>query len=237
MYADDNPSAPPKVSSQVLEFSQLVPVGQINTPSGTLPLGSFGSPIGSDPLSVGTVEVTQDRQVAIQVQGARANVSYAVAFCRFGFPVNLGCLALGQLTTDKVGDGTALLTFPSLGAPDVWNGAYVLTRNTGVVTAEFISGINFPPAPPSLSSGVQLQLTGQIQSISASAGSFRLAGLPLDISVSPSTKFESGTRDLGDLKIGDNVVVTGFTQSNGSIFATDVKLNRPPNNQGNDTQE
>src|SRR6516164_6179638 len=99
MYADDNPSAPPKVSSQVLEFSQLVPVGQINTPSGSLPLGSFGSPIGSDPLSVGTVEVTQDHQVAIQVQGATANVSYAVAFCRFGFPVSLGCLALGQLTT------------------------------------------------------------------------------------------------------------------------------------------
>ena len=80
MYADENPPAPPKVSSQLLEFSQLVRVGQGNTPAGNAQLGFFGSPIGSDPLSVGTVEITWDRQVTVQLQGATANVSYAVAF-------------------------------------------------------------------------------------------------------------------------------------------------------------
>ena len=237
MYADDNLSAPPKVSSQVLEFSQLVRVGQGNTPLGNPQLGFFGSPLGSDPLSVGTVEVTRDRQVTVQLQGATANVSYAVAFCRFGFSVTPGCLTLGQLTTNNAGDGTVALTFPTAGASDIWNGSFVLTRNTGVVTAEFISGINFPPSPPSPSTGVQLRLTGQIQSISAGTSSFRLAGLPLDISVGPSTKFESGIHDLGDLKIGDSVDVAGFTLSNSSIFAVDVKLNRPPNNHGDDTQK
>jgi hypothetical protein len=178
LHAADDPPAPPKVPSQVLAFSELVRVAQVNTPSGNLQLGFFASPAGSDPLSVGTVEVTRDRQVAVDLQGATANASYAVAFCRFGFAINAGCVALGQLPTNAGGDGTATLTFPSAGSgSDIWNGAFVLTRNTGTVMAEFISGFNFPPAPPSPATGVQLEITGQILSISAAGGTLRLAGL------------------------------------------------------------
>jgi hypothetical protein len=232
LHAADDPPAPPKVPSQVLAFSELVRAGQVNTPSGNPQLGLFGSPVGSDPLSLGSVEVTRDRRVAIDLQGATANASYAVAFCRFGFAIGAGCVALGQVATNAGGDGTATLTFPSAGSgSDIWNGVFVLTRNAGTVMAEFVSGFNFPPAPPSPATGVQLEITGQIQSISAAAGTLRLAGLPIDISVGPSTKFEGGgIHDLGDLKVGDNVDVDGFTTTNGSIFAVKVKFNRPPNN-------
>jgi hypothetical protein len=109
LHAADDPHAPPKVLSQVLAFSELVRVAQVNTPSGTPQHGSFASPGGSEPLSVGTVQVTRDRQVAVDLQGATANASYAVAFCRFGFAINAGCVALGQLPTNAGGDGTATL--------------------------------------------------------------------------------------------------------------------------------
>ena len=86
--------------------------------------------------------------------------------------------------------------------------------------------------------GGKLEITGQILSISVAAGTLRLAGLPLDISVGPSTKFEGGgIHDLGDLKVGDNVDVDGFTATNGSIFAVKVKFNRPPNNHERDDHD
>ena len=49
LHASDNPPASPKVPTQVLAFSQLVRVAQMNRPSGNPPLGFFGSPGGSDP--------------------------------------------------------------------------------------------------------------------------------------------------------------------------------------------
>ena len=219
------PPEPPAVPGQVLSFAQLLRVGTVNTPSGNPLLGSFGSATGSDPLSDGSVEVLQDRQISVQVQGAAASATYNVAFCLFGFPVTLGCTGLGQLNTDKNGDATAAFTFPPPAtSTDNWNGSFVLSRNIGGSTAEFISGFSFPPTPPATTNGVQLQLTGTIQTINNGNGSFALIGLGINIFTGDSTKFQGpGVHDLGDLSAGDGVQVTGFTQSNGTIFATTVK--------------
>ncbi len=229
IYADPPTPTLPSLPAQVLSNSQLVRVAEVNTPSGSTPLGFFGTPIGSDPLSAGTLALTQDRQVTVQLQGAAASAAYTVMFCRFGFPMTGGCQGVGQLNTDGNGNVTASVTFPSgAGGTDTWNGSFVLTRNLGTVTAEFITGFTFPPTPPSPSSGVVLQLTGEIQSINTGNSSFRLAGLAIDIFANNSTKFQGGVHNPGDLTIGDTVQVTGFTQSDGTIFATIVKLTPAP---------
>jgi len=230
--ANPLPAIPP-IPNQNLFISQLVRVSDTNNPQGNPILGVFSAPVGSDPLSNGQVAVAGNRQVTFQVRGATPSGVYNPQFCRFGFPIANGCVSLGQFTTDANGDADAPLAFPA-GTPDTWTGQFVLLRNTGVLTAEFISGFTFPPAPPAASAGVQLQLMGQIQSLNTSNPSFRLAGLPIDIFTGQSTKFQGGgIHNFADLKVGDVVQVTGFTRPDSTIFATDVR-STPGSNSGGD---
>ena len=225
-YAQGPLPAIPAIPGQGLFISQLVRVSDSNTPSGNPLLGFFGNVTGIDPLSEGQVSVGRNRQTTFQLRGAASASTYSSFFCRFGFQFALGCITVGQFTTDGRGDADATLAFPGgVAGPDHWAGAFVLLRNTGALTVEFLSGFSFPPTPPTPSKGVELQLTGQIQSTNPANVSFRLAGLPIDIVTGETTKFQGGgIHVFTDLKLANVVQVSGFTQPDGTIFATDVQF-------------
>ena len=95
-----------------------------------------GFSLGSDTLSEGSVRVEPGHNEA-QVEGAPANVTYSITFCRFGTGAS-GCTAAGSLATNNDGEGHASLTFvPS--APVA--GVFVLSRSvSGASVAEFVTG-------------------------------------------------------------------------------------------------
>lgn len=221
--------AVPSVSSDVRFSSQLERVADVNSPFGNALIGFFSNATGVDPLADGQVTIGRNRQVRFQLDAAIANASYTAMFCRFGFAINPGCISIGQVPTNGQGDADVTLTFPASGVvADTWVGSFVLLRNIGAMVAEFVSGFDFPPTPPPPSKGVEVQLTGQILSFNSSNQSFRLVGLPIDILTDDgSTKFTgSNVHNVSDLKVGDRLQVTGFTQSDFTIFATQIRVSR-----------
>ncbi len=100
-------------------------------------LGSSFGTNGDDPLAAGRIEVERDRQVEVKVNGAVANATYAVKFCRFGVAPS-GCVSVGSFSTDAQGNGAAELNFPLMGT---FNGIFIVTRNvSGQDRNEFVTG-------------------------------------------------------------------------------------------------
>jgi len=192
--------------------AELLRVAELGSPQ---PLGAMFTLNGTDPLRGGSVAVNRQREVEVQVQGAVASATYVSYFCPFGFPAG-SCLGLGSFTTNAGGNGSG--RFPVPASPQTWAGVFVLTRNTA---NQFVSGFRTPPAAPQ-QAGVEVELRGRIGIVSPLLSSFQLERFPVNIFVGASTRFQRIT-GLGELRIGDEVVVTGFTQGDGSILATRVR--------------
>ncbi len=217
------------VSTQISFSSQLERVMDVNSPFGNALIGYFSGAVGTDSLADGQVTLGRNRQVRFQLDAAATSVSYTAMFCRFGFAANPGCVTIGQVPTNSQGDADVTLDFPPSGiVSDTWAGSFVLMRNVGSMVAQFVSGFDFPPTPPPTSKGVEVQLTGQIMSFNSSNQSFRLVGLPIDIFTDgDTTRFTGGgVHNVSDLKVGNNVQITGFSQVDFTIFATQVRVIR-----------
>src|SRR5262245_45206764 len=64
-----------------------------------------------------------------------------------------------------------------------------------------------------------------VQTVSAGGRTLTLSGLPLAIFVDAFTRFDGGRIDsLNDLQAGFEIEVTGFTRTDGAIYATRVHL-------------
>lgn len=126
---------------QEAEFEEsLQSVGAVNGG-----LGSGFGPMGNDPLMSGRVEAKGkdeggdnggEGSVEVTVNGAAANATYMLGFCRFGVVVR-GCFSLGSFATDMQGNATAELAFPQAGTFD---GVFVVTRDVnGQAQNEFVT--------------------------------------------------------------------------------------------------
>ena len=99
--------------------------------------------IGSDPLTDGSLTVTQpDAMARPSVTGASPNTPYTVSYCN---PVGTSCTPLGTLTTDGSGNGSAALSIqPVVKSGDVNSGQFKLSRNGASGPVEFVSGFIVP---------------------------------------------------------------------------------------------
>jgi len=208
---DENQSRGNGPADRVFE-AELLPVAELGSAQ---PLGSMFTVNGNDPLGGGSVAVNRQREVEVQVQGAMASATYAAFFCPFGFPAS-SCVGLGAFNTAAGGNWSG--RFPVPAAQQTWAGVFVLTRNTA---NQFVSGFRTPPAAQQ-QAGVEVELRGRIGTVSTLHSSFQLERFPVNILVGASTRFQ-GSTGLGELRIGDEVVVMGFTQTDGSILATRVR--------------
>jgi len=192
--------------------AELLRVAELGSP---LPLGAMFTLNGTDPLRGGSVAVSRQREVEVQVQGAVASATYAVFLCPFGFPAS-SCSSLGSFTTNAGGNWSG--RFPIPASPQTWAGVLVLTRDTA---NQFVSGFRTPPLAPQ-QAGVEVELRGEVGTVNILNSSFQLQRFPVNIFVGAATRFQRIT-GLGELRIGDEVIVTGFTQGDGSILATRVR--------------
>ena len=192
--------------------AELLQVAELGSP---LPLGAMFSLNGTDPLGGGSVAVHRQREVEVQVQGAVASATYSAFFCPFGFSAS-SCVSIGLFTTNAGGNWSG--RFPVPASQQTWAGVFVLTRNTA---NQFVSGFRTPPAAQQ-QAGAEAELRGRIGIVSPLLSSFQLERFPVNILVGASTRFQ-GSTGLGDLRTGDEVVVTGITQGDGSILATRVR--------------
>lgn len=179
----------------------------------SFPLGSNGG----DPLSKGDVEVSENRQVEVEVSGAAPFALYTVLFCHFVNPSPSNCITLGTLSTNSEGEGEAELTFPAI--PTTLAGSFLLTRGGA---NQFITGFQFPPAAAA-EGGVEVELKGRIASLSLRTNSFQLHGLPWVIVVDTSTRFENVSGFSG-LLVGQEVEVKGVGLPDGSILALKIEV-------------
>lgn len=206
--AEDRGNAPADRVFEV-ELLRMAELGSVP------PLGTMFNQNGNDPLMDGSVAVNRQREVEVQVQGASASGTYLTLFCPFGFPPNY-CSTIGSFTTNAGGNWSG--RFPVPASQQTWTGVFLLTRNT---LNEFVSGFRTPPAAQQ-QTDVEVELRGRIGTVNTLSRSFQLQRFPLNILVGTSTRFQ-GITGLGALRTGDEVVVTGFVQTDGSIFATRVR--------------
>ena len=175
----------------------------------------YGAP-GTDTLRAGAVSVKADRNIQIEIDGAAANTTYNVLFCRF-YASNI-CVFLvpNSLQTNTQGNAEAEFRFPdSIG--NVLAGVFIVTRGANTM---FVSGVQLPAAPVDL--GVETNLKGTISSINNTNQTFRLESFPVDITVNASTKF-SGLDRFTDLRVGQIVEVEGIAAA-GGVTASRIKL-------------
>lgn len=192
--------------------TQLVRVAALGT--GGLGTG-FGAP-GSDPLRRGEVEVHANRTIEIEIRGAAANATYNVSFCRFVSGNSCVTLVPAALQTNAQGDAEAEFRFPD-GTENTLAGVFLLARGGN---SQFVSGLQLQPAAVDL--GVEVELKGTISSINNTNQTFRLETFPVDITVNASTRF-SGVDRFADLRVGQNVEVTGIAAASG-VTASRIKL-------------
>jgi len=119
--------------------AQLVRAAALS--SGLGAQAQFGT--GTDPLTDGTLTVTQpDATVHPSVTGASPNTAYTVSYCN---PSGASCTALGTLTTDGSGNGSAALSIsPIVKAGDINSGQFKLSRNGASGPVEFVTGFIIP---------------------------------------------------------------------------------------------
>ncbi len=192
----------------------LVRVAEMNAAR----LGVFFTSGAKDPLESGSVEVRRKREVEVKLEGAAPSATYAVYFCSLG-AAPTGCQFIGDLGTDRNGDGTARLPFGLGGA--AWSGVFVLTREQA---NQFVSGFGFPGEAEETASAT-LQIHGRIALVTATG--FRLERFPLDIQVTQETRFEK-ISGPADLKPGDEVDVWAYVRTDGAVVATRVRLDDQP---------
>ena len=192
--------------------AQIVKVADL----GTGGLGAGFPGVGSDALSEGEVSVKANRKVEVELEGAAANGTYNVFFCRFVTANNCVSLAPATLQTNGSGNFEGNFDFPA-GTGNVLAGVFLFVRGGN---AQFISGIQMPAAAVDL--GVDIELKGTITSINAANQTFRLETFPVDITVNASTRF-SGLDRFSDLKVGQNVEVEGIAAA-GGVTASRIKL-------------
>lgn len=210
VHADDNEGRGNGPADRIFE-ADLLRVADL----GSTPLGPMFTQNGSDPLDSGSVAVSRQRDVQVQVQGAVASATYSIFFCPFGFAAG-NCLSIGNFNTNAAGNANG--QFPVPVTLQNWVGVFLLTRNTA---NQFVSGFQTPAAPMG-AVGAEVDLRGKVSAVNTSNNSFQLEGFPVNIVVGTSTRFQR-INGLGDLRLGDQVVVTGITQTGGSIFATRVR--------------
>jgi hypothetical protein len=101
------------------------------------------SGVGTDPLTDGSATVTQpDGTVHPSVTGASPSTAYTVSYCK---PDGTGCVALGALTTDGSGNGSAALSIaPAVSSGDLNSGQFKLSRNGATGPVEFVTGFIVP---------------------------------------------------------------------------------------------
>jgi hypothetical protein len=205
--------------------SSLVPVSSLNVPSGTSagqPLGPGFVPAGSDPLKMGSANLTSNGTLHVDLHGASPQQIYSAYFCRFGFGP-AGCIQVGQaggISTDSNGNGHADLDFPASVGSEDWTGEVLITRTvSSATTYEYVSaihvGINRVAQP-------SFDLQGQISSITASTSSFVISPLKDMIVTDSSTMFDGKAHSFSDLMLGMQVEIKGVVLSDGTLLATDV---------------
>ena len=99
--------------------------------------------MGTDPLTDGTLTVTQpDGTAHASVTGASASTAYTVSYCD---PSGGNCVALGTLTTDASGNGSAAVSIgPAVKSGDINSGQFKLSRNGATGPVEFVTGFIIP---------------------------------------------------------------------------------------------
>ncbi len=185
-------------------------------------LGVFFTPTATDPLDWGIVEVRRKREVEVQLKGAPPSATYAGYFCRLG-AMPSDCQLIGLLETDHRGDGEARRAFLLSGV--AWSGVFVLTRNQA---NQLVSGFRFSSEAEETAT-VTLEIHGRIALLTANG--FRLLGFPLEILVTPQTRFEK-VSGLAGLKLGEEVDVWAYTRSEGVVVATRVRVDEGPDPPG-----
>ena len=205
--------------------NSLVPVSSLNVPSGTpagQPLGPVFVPAGSDPLQMGTANLTSNGTLHVGLHGASPQQVYSAYFCRFGFGP-AGCVQVGQaggISTDSNGNGHADLDFPASVGSEDWTGQVLITRTiSSTTTYEYVGaihvGINRAAQP-------SFDLQGQISAITASTSSFVISPLKDMIVTDSSTTFDGKAHSFSDLMLGMEVEVKGVVLSDGTLLAIDV---------------
>ena len=207
----------------------LLRIADLNVPAGNSGLGPAFLPVGTDPLAEGSIAAHAEGQVEIQLDGAAANQSYSVLFCRFGFPP-ANCLAVGPaggLATDGRGNGRANLDFPQTAMSSSWSGVFVLTRTvSGQVTYEFASGfaIRAGNAGPETT---EITIEGLIGPLNAANRSFRIGSLP-EIVTDNNTQFRGRVRQFSDLTTGMRVKVKALPLGDGRLWAREIETEGEP---------
>lgn len=207
LQADDEPGRGEKLFE-----AALVPVAV----SSAQQLGALYSPNAKDRLLRGSVEVRRKHEVEIRLEGASPSQTYQVLFCTPGLP----CQPLGQIATDRDGDARERLPFLLAGTD--FSGVFVLARE-GV--GQFVSGWRFPEPAPVAATTTEVRLSGEVAFV---GGNFlRLRGLPLDIVVTPETRFER-VGGLSELRPGDDVEIEAYVRADGILIAVRVRLAEKP---------
>lgn len=179
-------------------------------------LGSLYNPNAGDRLGWGAVEVRRKHEVEIRLQDAEPSQAYQVLFCTLG----LSCHILGEIVTDRDGDARNRLPFLLPGAQ--FSGVFVLARG-GI--AQFVSGWRFPEPAPIQATTTEAHLSGEVAFVGGNY--LRLRGLPLDIVVTPETRFEKVT-GLAALKPGDDIEIEAYARPDGTLVAVRVRLTEKP---------
>ncbi len=118
----------------------LVRASTVTNGFGVLTQNGLG--VGFDPLTSGLVNVSNGDTAHVQLQGAVANASYDVTFCRNGG--GSSCFGIGGINTDAAGNGTADLSLSSgLGTGTYEAGAFVISSGKPPAI-EFVSGFTVP---------------------------------------------------------------------------------------------
>lgn len=122
------------------QFSaQLVRASTISNGLGSQ--AQFG--VGSDPLASGAATVSEpDKMLHPNLTGASPSTTYTVSYCD---PSGAKCVALGTLTTDSSGNGSAGLSITPARSPgDVNAGQFKLSRDGANGPIEFVSAFIVP---------------------------------------------------------------------------------------------
>jgi hypothetical protein len=174
---------------------------------------------GTDPLDDGLIQARAKRQVVVALDGAQPARDYDVVFCSYN-TLGTRCVSLGFVSTDEEGRVRAAVPFTP---PDrAWAGVFVLLRAGAV---QYVSGFSFPAVPPPPAVAAAVNIKGQVESVNPQARSFRLKSFAPSIAIDSETKFKGGVH-FDDLEVGMTAEVDGTTRQDGSVLASEVKVER-----------
>jgi hypothetical protein len=171
-------------------------------------------PAGTDPLKAGRVNVRAAGNVTVTLSGVVASESYDVWFCHFSLLPNR-CSMLGSAQADSKGELSATLDFLNAGSSAA--GIFAVSGHGAV---QYVGGYALASGPVM---GTPILLEGTVASVNDAAGSFLLQNAPTTITVDGSTTYK-GVSGLGALAVGKTVLVHGYLQPDGSVYAALVMV-------------